>query len=41
MIEVGLLDQQQRSRRNNLEISGIPNKISDENLEKGHSHYLK
>ena len=33
-IEVSLLDQQQRSRRNNLEISGIPNEISDENLEK-------
>ena len=33
-VDVGLLDQQQRSRRNNLEISGIPNEISDENLEK-------
>ena len=33
-MEVGLIDQQQRSRRNNLEITGIPNDVLDTNLEK-------
>ena len=32
-IEVDLYDVQQRSRRNNLEISGVTNEILDENLE--------
>ena len=33
-LETALYDQQQRSRRNNLEIHGLPNDILDENLEK-------
>ena len=32
-VEVDLYDVQQRSRRNNLEISGVTNEILDENLE--------
>ena len=34
-------EQQQRSRRNNLEIHGIPNEILDENLEKATINILK
>ena len=33
-LEADVNEQQQRSRRNNLEIHGIPNEILDENLEK-------
>ena len=33
-LEAGLYDQQQRSRRKNIEIAGIPNEVLDENLEK-------
>ena len=33
-VELGLNDQQQRSRRSNIEICGIPNDVSDESLEK-------
>ena len=32
-VELGLNDQQQRSRRSNIEICGIPNDVSDESLE--------
>ena len=32
-VELGLNDQQQRSRRRNIEICGITNDVSDESLE--------
>ena len=32
-LEVDMYDQQQRSRRNNIEIAGIPNYVSDRHLE--------
>ena len=31
--EINIADQQQRSRRNNMEIHGIPDSVNDENLE--------
>ena len=34
VFEADVNEQQQRSRRSNLEIHGIPNEILDENLEK-------
>ena len=33
-LETNIYEQQQRSRRSNIEIHGIPNEILDENLEK-------
>ena len=32
-LECGVYDQNQRSRKNNIEISGVPNDVLDENLE--------